>query len=223
MSRPAFIYSNIRGRFLFLISHYILKIPGFLSGRILLKNNVRVQNITSLMAEKPSAEIQIDDYCIIYEDAQIAAFGHGKIHIGAHSIIGRAQIFSRSSIEIGSSVVTSWNVFIQDYDAHPISSELRANQIELMTRQFSPHFNVNQGQNTDLIMKLSEKMKSWSPESLPIRIGNSVWIGANVSILKGAQIGDGCIIAANAVVTEGIYPPNCLLAGVPAKVVKTLN
>jgi acetyltransferase-like isoleucine patch superfamily enzyme len=53
----------------------------------------------------------------------------------------------------------------------------------------------------------------------PIHIGNHVWIGMNVTILKGVQIGDGAIIAAGAVVTRNI-PARCLAGGVPARVLK---
>jgi acetyltransferase-like isoleucine patch superfamily enzyme len=53
----------------------------------------------------------------------------------------------------------------------------------------------------------------------PVEIGNHVWIGAGAKILKGVSIGDGCIVAAGAVVTKS-FPRNCLLAGVPAKIVK---
>lgn len=54
----------------------------------------------------------------------------------------------------------------------------------------------------------------------PVKIGNNVWIGMNVTVLKGVHIGEGSIIAAGAVVT-GDIPPNCLAAGVPARVIKT--
>lgn len=53
----------------------------------------------------------------------------------------------------------------------------------------------------------------------PIEIGNHVWIGTNVTILKGVTIGNGAIIAAGSVVTKSI-PEKCLVAGVPAKVIK---
>jgi acetyltransferase-like isoleucine patch superfamily enzyme len=53
----------------------------------------------------------------------------------------------------------------------------------------------------------------------PIKIGNHVWIGMNVIILKGVTIGDGAVIAAGAVVTTDV-PPNCLAGGIPAKVLK---
>lgn len=56
-------------------------------------------------------------------------------------------------------------------------------------------------------------------KTAPIRIGNHVWIGLNVTILKGVQIGDGAVIGAGAVVTRDI-PPACLAVGVPARVIK---
>lgn len=52
-------------------------------------------------------------------------------------------------------------------------------------------------------------------------IGNNVWIGDKVTITKGVHIGDGAVIAANAVVTKDI-PAYSLAGGIPAKVIKTL-
>lgn len=53
----------------------------------------------------------------------------------------------------------------------------------------------------------------------PIKIGNHVWIGRSVIVLKGVTIGDGAIIGAGSVVTHDI-PSGCLAVGNPAKVVK---
>jgi len=52
----------------------------------------------------------------------------------------------------------------------------------------------------------------------PISIGNNVWIGEKATILSGVTIGDGAVIAANAVVNKDV-PPYALVAGVPAKVI----
>ena len=57
----------------------------------------------------------------------------------------------------------------------------------------------------------------------PVKIGNNVWIGENVVILAGTEIGDGCIIGANSVVSAIKIPPNCIYAGVPAKIIKKYN
>lgn len=53
----------------------------------------------------------------------------------------------------------------------------------------------------------------------PVSIGDNVWIGENVVILKGVSIGNGCIIGANSVVTKDI-PDNCIVAGAPCKILK---
>lgn len=53
-----------------------------------------------------------------------------------------------------------------------------------------------------------------------IKIGRGCWIGAKATILDGADIGDGCIVAAGAVV-RGKFPPNSIIGGVPAKIIKT--
>jgi len=50
-------------------------------------------------------------------------------------------------------------------------------------------------------------------------IGNNVWIGERVCILSGVKIGDGAVVAANAVVTHDV-PEYCVVAGCPAKIIK---
>ncbi len=59
-------------------------------------------------------------------------------------------------------------------------------------------------------------------KALPVKIGSHCWLGANVSVMPGVTIGDGCVIAAGAVVTKDI-PDNCLAAGVPAKVIRMID
>jgi maltose O-acetyltransferase len=52
-------------------------------------------------------------------------------------------------------------------------------------------------------------------------IGQQVWIGANVTILPGVEIGDRAVIGAGAVVTKDI-PPRSVAVGVPARIIKKL-
>lgn len=52
-------------------------------------------------------------------------------------------------------------------------------------------------------------------EPKPITIGNNVWIGANVLILKGSIIGDNSIVSAGSVV-KGEYPADSIIIGNPA-------
>ena len=56
----------------------------------------------------------------------------------------------------------------------------------------------------------------------PVKIGNHVWIGANVTILPGVTIGDWAVVAAGAVVTKDV-PELTVVGSVPANVLKTLQ
>lgn len=55
-------------------------------------------------------------------------------------------------------------------------------------------------------------------DKAPVHIGDYVWIGSNVQIMKGVTIGDGAVIAGNSVVTSNI-PAHAMASGNPAKVV----
>jgi acetyltransferase-like isoleucine patch superfamily enzyme len=59
-----------------------------------------------------------------------------------------------------------------------------------------------------------------NPETLPVIIKDGVWIGMNATILKGVTIGERAIVAAGAVVTRDV-PARAMVAGVPARIIKT--
>lgn len=52
-----------------------------------------------------------------------------------------------------------------------------------------------------------------------VMIGNDCWLGANSIILDGVNLGSGCVVAAGAIVTKS-FPSNCVVGGVPAKILK---
>jgi acetyltransferase-like isoleucine patch superfamily enzyme len=76
---------------------------------------------------------------------------------------------------------------------------------------------------------ISTRDHSIDPISLPmchqpvqygkITIGDDVWIGAKVCILRGVKIGNGSVIGAGAVVTRDV-PPNAVMGGIPAKIIR---
>lgn len=56
----------------------------------------------------------------------------------------------------------------------------------------------------------------------PIKLGKSVWVGSNATILAGVTIGDWAVVAAGAVVTRDV-PPLTIVGGVPAKVIRKID
>ena len=58
--------------------------------------------------------------------------------------------------------------------------------------------------------------------SLPIRVGNNVWIGGNVCVMPGVTIGDNTVIGAGSVVVHDI-PAGVLAAGNPCRVIRQLD
>lgn len=56
----------------------------------------------------------------------------------------------------------------------------------------------------------------------PVRIGNDVWLGGNVTVLPGVTIGNNVVVGAGAVATKDV-PDNCVVGGVPARKIKDIE
>ena len=86
----------------------------------------------------------------------------------------------------------------------------------------SPSFYSTLGQNGFVCVKenqCNEDLFADEENRFPVVIGNDVWIGCGAMIMGGVTLGDGCIVAAGAVVTKDV-PPYAIVGGVPAKVLK---
>jgi len=88
------------------------------------------------------------------------------------------------------------------------------------------HVNLAQGITvTALNHNFSDTAKRIDEQGVstkPVVIGDDVWVGANAVILPGVTIGSHVVVAAGAVVTKDV-PSHTLVAGVPAKVIRTVN
>lgn len=124
----------------------------------------------------------------------------GKIKIGDHCLIGpNCVVGAVEYVEIGHNVMVSNNVIVIDNNNHPVNPTDR----KIMSS-----------------VDYSSSFRSWAyAKSSPIIVCDNVWIGRNSIINKGVTIGENSIIACGSIVTKDV-PPNCIVAGNPAKVVK---
>lgn len=143
--------------------------------------------------------IQVGDYFKL--SGTLICYNKGEIRIGSHCLVGpNCAVGSANSIEIGNYVLISNNVIVIDNNNHPV------NPLDRQIMNVKPY---------------SHPFRSWEYAiSKPIKICDNVWIGRNSIVNKGVTIGENSIVAANSVVTKDV-PSNCIVAGNPAKVVKT--
>ncbi|MNS29295.1 putative acetyltransferase [compost metagenome] len=159
-----------------------------------------------VVRNKPS--LSIGNECILLND-NIFESDTGFISIGSGTFInGGTRLISRSSITIGNNVTIAWGCMIYDHDSHSLDYRDRiADQEQQLRDWHSGNFIAN---------------KNWETvNSKPIVIGDNVWLGFDVVVLKGVTIGEGAIIGAKSVVTRDI-PAWSVAAGNPAKVIKTI-
>lgn len=62
---------------------------------------------------------------------------------------------------------------------------------------------------------------SWG-RAKPVHLGKNVWVGDSAIVCKGVSIGENSIVGAGAIVVDSV-PPNCIVAGNPARVVRHLD
>ena len=69
--------------------------------------------------------------------------------------------------------------------------------------------------------RIEPHLRLTAPTPKSVTIGDNVFIGASVTILKGVSIGKNCVVGGGSVVTKS-FPDNCVIVGSPARVVKML-
>lgn len=148
-------------------------------------------------------KIKIGNNSVVEGKLVVFKYG-GEIIIGDNVYIGlNSNIWSGEQVTIGNNILISHNVNIIDTNSHEIDHIERAERFRSL---------VKYGHPKDKASIITNKIK----------IGDYVWISFGATVLKGVSIGEGAIIAANAVVTKDVAPFT-LVAGNPAKVVKQLN
>ena len=119
--------------------------------------------------------------------------GAGNIYIGHNVYLGPGAtlLTTRAKIRIGNYVMSGPNLTVVTGD----------HRTDIVDRP---------------MMELTDKDKLPDNDQ-DVVIGNDVWMGSGVTILKGVHISDHCVIAAGAVVTKDVEPEFSIWGGVPAR------
>ncbi|MBI1246178.1 MAG: acyltransferase [Alphaproteobacteria bacterium] len=147
-------------------------------------------------------------------DARIHPSTRGtKIRIGAHSeiydfVVIRA-VGGTGDIEIGE------HCYINPHSTLYSGSGIRMGNYVLV----GPHVAIVPANHAFDRRDTPIRHQGFSPSKGGVVIGDDVWIGANATLLDGARIGKGAVIAAGAVV-DGEVPPYQVWGGVPARFLK---
>lgn len=120
------------------------------------------------------------------------------------------KIYGSGKIQIGENTYLGRETFV---NAHPDNAEIIIGKRCAISH--GVHIRTS-GYNVNTLK--SEKREI---VSLNIIIGDDVWIGSHVFIKGGVTIGNNVAIGSNSVVVKNI-PSNCVVAGIPARIIKNL-
>jgi acetyltransferase-like isoleucine patch superfamily enzyme len=147
--------------------------------------------------------LRLGNHVSCYAGCSFSIGENGRCTVGDFTLLNGALIMAEEQVEIGSHVLVSWNVGIADSDFHPIAPAQRM-------------------QDTFALAPFYRDRPPRPPiRTAPVVIKDNVWIGMGAVILKGVTIGENSVVAAGAIVTRDV-PPNVVVAGNPAVVVKQL-
>ncbi len=156
-----------------------------------------------MRSKKPDAVV-LGNHVSCYAGVSFAIGVAGSCKIGDFTLLNGALIMAEERIEIGNHVLISWNVGIADSDFHPIDAAQR----KIDTYALAPYY--------------KDRPERPRLKTAPVIIEDGAWIGMNAVILKGVTIGENAVVAAGAVVSKSV-PPNVVVAGNPAVIVKHLT
>ena len=123
----------------------------------------------------------------------------GRIEIGDHCHLTEAFLFCELELRIGNYVVIGWHTTVTDANYDPLSPDDQ----NVDANDSSP---LDNGQARRSIVRK------------PVIIENRVWIGPNVTILKGVRIGEGAFVGQGSLVVRDV-PPHSRVLGNPAEVI----
>lgn len=177
--------------------------PRSSSIRVLNRSNIKIAPTATIdMGERGFFEINRQDYIKTNERSTLYLGEKAKLKLnGSFTMHGHSSIMVHdgAQLEIGHNTYLNGGSIECSYGIHIGNDCAIADGVRIMDNSWHTEHSLAGGGIT--------------------KIGNKVWIATGAMILPGITIGDGAIVAAGAVVTKDVAA-RCMVAGVPAKVVK---
>ena len=139
---------------------------------------------------------------------EVISFGN-YVSIGAYSRI----VISTTFNHLGEYIRIGNNVGIGEYAYLGGAGGLEIGDHCIAGQYLSCHPENHVHEDLDMPIRLQTVHRKG------IKIGKDCWLGSKVTILDGVELGDGCIVAAGAVVNKS-FPPHSIIGGVPARLIK---
>lgn len=155
--------------------------------------------------------IQIDSDFEIFPGVRFQVTDGGRliIHSGVSIGAGTIIIVQNGVIEIGSNTyIGPWSLLCACESIIIGADVLIAERVTIRDQNHN--------------IALPGIIRKNGSHSSPIVISSNVWIGANAVILKGVEIETGAVVAASAVVNIDV-PSKVIVAGVPARIIKSIS
>lgn len=137
--------------------------------------------------------------------------GRSRLQVGAETALtGGARFFVRGGVlEIGARGFVGYGAIVSAQERITIGNDVLI--AEYVTIRDQEH-------------RFECGATTWENgfDTAPIVIGNNVWLGAKVTVLKGVTIGNNVVVGANSVVTHDL-PDNTVAVGAPARVIREIG
>lgn len=177
-----------------------------IASKIFVGRNVKV---------KEKKNLSLGNNCKLHDKVYIDALSTVGVYLGSNVVLGRGTRIECTGglasigkgVKIGDRTTFGNDCYFGAAGGIEIGDDVVAGQF---IRFHSENHNYNDLETLIRMQGVTHK---------GIVIGNNCWIGAGAVFLDGAKLGNGCVVGANSVITKE-FPDNCVIAGIPAKIIK---
>lgn len=153
--------------------------------------------------------LRTDGVCFVAPDATFEIGRGAVVHLGRWSWIGHGCKIRahEGEVRIGAKTVLGQECTISAFQHVSIGREcIVADRVMFI--------DFDHG-----VVEVDRPIREQGIYKRDVRVGNNVWVGYGACILRGARVGDNCVIGTDSIVTKDV-PDDAVVAGVPARVVR---